>query len=183
MRYLHLIFVFTTMPLGIKIAFKQHRDLGSLLEKDCKMFNKLFGGTMPILEKSLNLSELRHKLISSNIANEETPGYKAMDIDFGRELAKKLQGSGSTGSVAGGALPMSVTSPMHLLPGGGAGTGQRVSTEAVISRKDGGGLDGNTVNLEHEMVKMAENSVRHQTALKIINQRFQGLKGAIDERR
>ncbi len=143
------------------------------------MLNKLFGGTMPTLEKSLDLSELRQKLISSNIANEETPHYKARDIDFEGELQKNLQGSGSAGSAGGGTLPMITTSPMHLSTGGGG----KMSTEAIISIKDGEGLDGNTVNLEHEMVKMAENSVRHQTALAIISKKFQGLKSAIDERR
>ena len=143
------------------------------------MLDKLFGGTMPSLEKTLNLSELRQRLISSNIANEETPGYKAMDINFDSELKKSLQDAGSGASELGGTLRMKTTNPGHISHGGG----QMMSTEAVISLKDGEGLDGNTVNLEHEMVKMAENSLRHQTALTLINKRFQGLKAAIDERR
>ena len=134
------------------------------------MINGLFGGTMPLLEKTLDLTELNHKLISSNIANEETPGYKARSIDFESELKRQMNGT---------SMSLARTDKGHLPLSNGS-----LSTEAVIKLKQGSaeGLDGNSVTLEEEMVKMSENSLKHEIALTFMNKKLKGLKEAINSR-
>jgi flagellar basal-body rod protein FlgB len=132
------------------------------------MLKGLFGGTMPMLERGLDMAALRHKLISSNIANEETPGYRAKDINFQQELAGML---GST-------LEMSTTSAMHV-----GSASDRRALPAVTEETAGAALDGNTVSLEKEMVKMAENSINYDTTLMMLTKKFQGLRSAIKEGR
>ena len=121
---------------------------------------------MPVLERGIDLAVTRHKLISSNIANEETPGYKARDIDFQKELLKKIDASSIT---------MAKTNSAHLQ----AGTGGLNGVEIMTDKGPGEGADGNTVSLEREMVKMAENKLMHDAAMTILSKKFEGLKGAI----
>ncbi len=134
------------------------------------MGNGLFGGTMPLMERTLDLTNTRHKLISSNIANEETPGYKSMDIDFQRELTMQISKD---------SLKLNKTHAAHLPTDISAKTAPKVN----YTLGDGEGLDGNTVNLEKEMVKMSQNSVWNDTALTILAKKFAGLKSAINDTR
>ena len=126
----------------------------------------LFGGMMPVLERGIDLAVTRQKLISSNIANEETPGYKTKDISFQKELSKKLRTQ---------TLTMARTNHAHLH----AGTGGINGVEIKIDKGPGDGIDGNTVSLEKEMVKMAENKLMHDAAMTLLSKKFEGLKSAI----
>lgn len=132
------------------------------------MLKGLFGGTMPLLERGLDMSALRHKLISSNIANEETPGYKARDINFQQELSGML----------GSSLELSTTSGLHV-----GNSSEHRALPAITEEMAGAALDGNTVSLEKEMVKMAENSINYDTTLMILTKKFQGMRAAIKEGR
>ena len=58
-------------------------------------FGKIFGGTIKILERSLDLRAERHNIILSNIANIDTPNYKAKDIVFESELKKSMESNAS----------------------------------------------------------------------------------------
>ena len=127
----------------------------------------LFGGMMPVLERGVDLAVMRQKLITSNIANEETPGYKARDIDFQKELNKVLNK---------GSLTMKGTHSSHFSTNAPTtGAGIQIQTEKGV----GDGIDGNTVSLEREMVKMAENKLRHDAAMALLSKKFEGLNSAI----
>ncbi len=126
----------------------------------------LFGGMMPVLERGLDLAVTRHKVISSNIANEETPGYKAREVAFEKELLKKLDTQ---------TLTMARTNSAHLHAGGGGSK----SIDINIDKSSAAGVDGNTVSLEKEMVRMAENKLMHDAAMTLLSKKFEGLKGAI----
>jgi len=121
---------------------------------------------MPVLERGVDLAVTRHKLISSNIANEETPGYKARDVNFQKELTKQLDGS---------KLKMITTNRSHL----NAGASALNNINIKIDKGPGEGIDGNTVSLEKEMVKMAENKLMHDAAMTLLSKKFEGLRGAI----
>lgn len=99
-----------------------------------------------------NLSE-RQRLISENIANASTPGYRARDIDtsgFERMLA-------SSGS---GGLQMARTSAMHMPAGGGSASAQ------VVTRDDSETtIDGNSVVLEEQMARAAETRMAFETGI------------------
>ena len=126
----------------------------------------LFGGMMPVLERGLDIAVTRHKVISSNIANEETPGYKAREVNFQKELLKKLGPA---------TLDMARTNSAHLNAGNPGAKG----IEIKIDRTSAEGIDGNSVSLEKEMVKMAENKLMHDAAMTLLSKKFEGLKSAI----
>ncbi|MCK2184944.1 flagellar basal body rod protein FlgB [Halomonas getboli] len=130
------------------------------------------------LEASLNFSQqalhLRHerqKMLASNIANADTPGYKARDMDFGAELAKATrQGAGARGG-----LSLARTDAGHL-----AGQGMPAPRGELLYRvPDQPSLDGNTVDMDRERTAFADNSVRYQASLTLLNSRIQGLKKAM----
>ncbi len=99
-----------------------------------------------------NLSE-RQRLISENIANASTPGYRARDIDtsgFERMLA----------SSGGGGLQMARTQAGHMAPGGGSSSAQ------VVTRDDSETtMDGNSVVLEEQMARAAETRMAFETGI------------------
>jgi flagellar basal-body rod protein FlgB len=124
-------------------------------------FDKALGD----IPAQLALYGKRSSLLASNIANADTPNFKARDIDFRTALA----------SVGGDELALQTTQPGHI---GGPGTLlsgpdllYRIPTQAS--------LDGNTVNTEIEQAEFAENAVRYQSTLTFLSGRFQSLKLAI----
>lgn len=118
--------------------------------------------------QALRLRGFRQQLLASNIANADTPNYKAVDINFEQEL-KRI-----TSSRAGN-LKLETTSQHHQQSKSGNALGVtplfRTSTEPNI--------DGNTVNLDVERAKLAENAFRYETTVRNIGSQFRGLLTAI----
>jgi flagellar basal-body rod protein FlgB len=108
-----------------------------------------------LLRARLDQLSDRQRLISENIANASTPGYRPRDIDtsgFERMLASHA-GNGAT-------LTMSRTNAGHMSPGGGAG---RVN---VVTRDDSETtIDGNAVVLEEQMARAAETRMQFETGI------------------
>lgn len=133
------------------------------------MADGLFGGTINLLGRALDLRSIRHNLISSNIANQETPGYKAVDIDFKAALSK----------AEGDVLPLIKTGKGHIE---GASHGATNQVEAQRTGTDEG-YDKNSVNIEMEMAKMAENTMMYNAAADMLARKFKGLEYAVREGR
>ncbi len=112
------------------------------------MSNSLFG----IHGAALELRSQRLGLITSNIANAGTPGYKARDIDFGAALHASEQGQ-STGRAASGAMRYRVP----VMPS----------------------LDGNTVEMATEQTAFAENAVGYEATLSFIRGRVETVTRAL----
>lgn len=131
----------------------------------------LFGGNFPLVEKSLNLRARRHELLVSNIANADTPSYKAFDIIIDEELKKT---GGEPGS-----LSLETTHRSHLQSSMGNGFDQ-----VTIHTKESDGLslrgDGNTVDMDREMVNLSENSIVYRASTQIMRKMFGALKAAIN---
>ncbi|ADE10805.1 flagellar basal body rod protein FlgB [Sideroxydans lithotrophicus] len=110
-------------------------------------------------QTALNLRAARQELIASNIANADTPNYKAKDIDFASALQGALSGSGEK-------LQVAVTSPLHL-----AGTtGESVMGAPVLYRKPlQPSADGNTVDMDVERAQFADNALRYEASVKFIS--------------
>lgn len=119
-------------------------------------------------QQALGLRQERQKVLTSNIANADTPGYKARDMDFAGELEKAVERGG-------GGLALARTSGRHLEGQGVSGA----SRELLYRVPDQPSLDGNTVDMDRERTQFADNSVRYQSALTILNSRIQGLKKAM----
>jgi len=126
---------------------------------------------------ALGLRRARHEVLAANIANADTPNYKARDIDFGSELKRAVEGAASSGSGRDG-LSLSLTSQRHL-PGQGPAVNSAGNLDLLYRVPDQASLDGNTVDMDEERTQFADNAVRYRVALSMLNSRIQGLKNAM----
>jgi flagellar basal-body rod protein FlgB len=131
--------------------------------------NLIFDKTMTSLEQSLNLRSMNQKLIVSNIANMDTPRYKAFKMMVDENMQDAAQG--------GPQLTMTRTQVGHLNT-----TGNRMESGRV-ARVESNDLslrgDGNTVELDTEMANLAENTLKYNTTTRIISNKFKLLKDVI----
>lgn len=134
----------------------------------------LIDKTMQLLHRSMDLRSARQRVISSNIANEETPGYRAMDMQFGEQLKAAHKGRFP--------ITLAATQAGHIGPHGAQGY-QTVSGK--LSEVPAGDLpmDANTVNMELEMAKLSDNAMQYNAAASITAARFRQLLSAIREAR
>jgi len=118
--------------------------------------------------QALRLRAYRQQLLASNVANADTPNYKAVDIDFEQEL-KRIAGKNA------GALPLETTNPNHLQ----ANAGNALGAQVLYRTNTEPNIDGNTVNLDVERAKLAENAFRYETTVQNINGNLRSLITAI----
>ena len=131
------------------------------------MSETLFG----IHGAALELRSQRMGLITSNIANAATPGYKARDIDFRQAMAR------AAGEQTTGGVHLSTTQAGHI--GGAASADATTSPDLKYRTPLAPALDGNTVDTQLEQSAFAENAVRYQATLTFLNNKFRGLLTAI----
>jgi flagellar basal-body rod protein FlgB len=130
---------------------------------------EIFNKTIGMLEKSLDIRSEKNKVISANIANQETPGFHANEIDFKETLKSATQSSSSVQLVR--------TTGSHL-GGGSPGSLAHMPTEIPGASKR---LDGNTVDGEQEMAKLAENQINYNASVQFISEKFKLLRYVIGE--
>ena len=119
-------------------------------------------------ETALKFRALRNDVLSSNIANADTPNYKARDLDFGAAL-KSAQGA------QGGTLRLATTAPGHTRPA----AVERAGTEVLYRVPTQPALDGNTVQTDVEQAAFAENAVQYRASLAFLNGAISTLRFAI----
>ena len=128
---------------------------------------------------ALTLRSERQRLIASNIANADTPGYTARDFNFSDALS---QATGRTSSaqtpLAGGArLQMAASQGGHMgLNGKVGGSAQPELNYASAAQTN---LDNNTVDMDRERASFADNTVRYEATLRFINGQVRTLNTAI----
>lgn len=127
---------------------------------------------LSLYRNALSLRGQRQELLASNIANADTPHYKARDLDFKTALGAAL---GARGAAAGGQLALERTRSGHLAAEGGAAAGAGVQYRAEYQ----GAVDGNTVNMDVERAAFAENALQLEALIMFVNKRFEGLQRAI----
>ncbi|MDX8379468.1 MAG: flagellar basal body rod protein FlgB [Gallionella sp.] len=130
--------------------------------------NKL-DGMLRFQQTALNLRAARQELLASNIANADTPGYKARDIDFASALKNAMGGSV-------GSLPMKVTSAKHLA---GVAGGAIMGSPVLYRKPVQPSADGNTVDMDVERVQFADNALRYDVSVKFVSGALKGLMKAI----
>ncbi|OPY83723.1 MAG: Flagellar basal body rod protein FlgB [Syntrophorhabdus sp. PtaU1.Bin153] len=108
--------------------------------------------TIDVVEKALDLRARYHKVLAGNIANVETPNYKEKDIDFQKEMGR---------NVGGGLTSVEI----------------KESTDGDVI----GSIDGNTVNMENQIVKLTENSMFFTSLVQVIGKKLSMMKYAISE--
>ncbi|HRK08919.1 MAG TPA: flagellar basal body rod protein FlgB [Pseudobdellovibrionaceae bacterium] len=135
----------------------------------------LFDRTTRALGSAANFRQMRHNVISSNVANADTPGYQAKKLEFEDSLARAIR------TEASGAEPTAVETG-HFATGPGAISRTQAD---VFENPDAEpvGLDGNTVNVEREMAGLVENSIMYKAAIQLINKKLAALKYAANDGR
>lgn len=117
----------------------------------------MFDSTIDALSNALAVYQRRHQVISSNIANVETPGYRAKDVDFQRALKDAFDG-GNQAAADGPREPVAIVDDMSAP--------QRT--------------DGNTVDIDLQMAKLSANTGRYDVLAKVLAKQFGLLRQAID---
>ena len=123
-----------------------------------------------VQQDALKVQSKRMEVLAKNLANADTPNYKAQDIDFRTALAQ----AGSPGA----ALPMTTTAGAHI--GNTASTGDVDLSSALKYRTPlAPSLDGNTVDTQMEQAAFADNTVRYQATLTFLTGSLKDLMTAI----
>ena len=123
---------------------------------------------MGILRSAANLRAYRQELLASNIANADTPNFKARDVDFREAL------TGALGGATRG-LPLKTTAQRHI-----AGADANPLEASLKYRNEvQGAVDGNTVNMDTERAAFAENSVQYQASVTFINGLLRSMQMAV----
>lgn len=139
----------------------------------------LFSTTVEVLAKSVDLRTRQQNLISSNLANAETPGYVPKALEFEQQLQTAVKNTSGRGGVS-----TPTPHPAHIPLKGGAGARlQQVSGTVVATPAKTPGRDGNAVELENEMSRMVENQVLFNASAQLLAKKFEGLRTAIREGR
>jgi flagellar basal-body rod protein FlgB len=123
--------------------------------------DKAFG----IHERALLLKGQRSEILASNLANVDTPNYKARDIDFKTALdqAQQLQHPS-----------LKTTHDNHI-----GSSASAVASELLYRIPEQPSLDGNTVDARVEQAEFAENALQYQTSIRFLGDKIQGLRSAI----
>jgi flagellar basal-body rod protein FlgB len=121
--------------------------------------------------QALRIRDQRQQVLASNIANADTPNYKARDLDFKAALQGALQGTGATP----GGRAVATTDPGHLAgkPGMAADAGLLYQNPAQ------GSVDGNTVDMEATRAAFAENAIHYEFDLNRISQQIKSMLAVI----
>ena len=125
-----------------------------------------FSNALGIHEQALNLRVKRAEVLANNLANADTPGFKARDINF----KSVLQGVHSGGNKLG----LHTTHGAHM--GGGSAAG---SAELLYRTPLQPAIDGNTVDPHHESAEFAKNAMDFAASFRLLNGKFSGLSKAI----
>ena len=121
----------------------------------------IFDKTLQMIEDRLSLNSINQKLISSNLANINTPGYSAKEVSFENVLRQSLEEH---------VLQMVRTNGSHLAPDDPL---QAMETPEIVER--------GPVDLDTEMVNLTKNSIEYQHMVGMLNKKFTMLKMAITE--
>ncbi|MBT6208245.1 MAG: flagellar basal body rod protein FlgB [Francisellaceae bacterium] len=134
---------------------------------------KIEDKTMQALAASINFRQMRQELITSNIANAETPGYKAKRIGFEEALSRALDVDGNES--------LNVEDGRHFDVGSGGFNNLQPEVfedpNGVVSE------DGNTVDRDAEMSLMAKNKILYDASVQLLNKKLGLLKYAIGSER
>lgn len=128
-----------------------------------------FESELSLLSQAMNLRVQRHQVLASNIANADTPHYKARDFSFETAMQNAMAGRADAGGVA-----LARTSAGHISGSGGttpANLQYRTETQSAV--------DGNTVDMDVERSQIADNALQYQILTQLIGDRFKGIRSAL----
>lgn len=121
------------------------------------------------LQQALDLRAYRQQLLAANIANADTPGYKATDLAFSKALRAAVAGQP-------GSLPLATDQAGQLHA---AGSAQPAAAFVAYQQGNSERLDGNTVDMNREQMAFSKNSIGYEADLNFLTQRIKTLASAI----
>jgi len=133
---------------------------------------ELFGGAFKNMEKVLDFYALRHNLLSANIANAETPNYRAFDLVFKEQLKKVFSDKN---------LPLLLTDSRHI--SSKPKDIYEIKPVLVATSPLTLGLDGNFVDIDYQMSQLAQNTLEYQALVQMLIRKIAILRYAINEGR
>jgi flagellar basal-body rod protein FlgB len=133
--------------------------------------------------KALVVRAERQRIIASNIANADTPGYSARELNF-KETLSDLTGSGRAQMPMKSAAPSGANLKTHaqhmtLQPMQSQDAELGAGTKLIYAANSQASLDSNTVDLDRERASFVDNSVRYEATLRFINGNSKTLLSAI----
>ncbi len=130
------------------------------------------GEDFSFYKTAVSLRQQRQEVLAANIANADTPHYKARDIDFSQALQQAMGNSMNLPAVK-----LDMTSARHI-----SGVGSNaLQTDLLYRQPLQPSLDGNTVEMDVERMAFADNSMHYQSSLTILSQRIKGLMAALQQ--
>jgi flagellar basal-body rod protein FlgB len=125
---------------------------------------------LSFVQTALDLRARRQEVLASNLANSDTPNYKARDFDFASALKSAM-------GTAGGSLSLETTSARHISgQGGAAGT---AGADLMYRTPLQPSLDGNTVDPDLERANFADNAMHYQFLLTNLTESFKEMSQAL----
>ncbi len=115
------------------------------------------------LQKEIDIRVARNQLIASNVANVDTPGYKAQDIDFAQIMAGEMD-----------RLRLRQTDGRHMPTDNGQ------AQAPVTSSRSTGRADGNNVQMEEEMLKLTQNNIEYNVLVQFVSKYLSGVRRTIE---
>ncbi len=125
--------------------------------------------SLSVLSHAINLRTQRHQVLASNIANADTPQYKARDFNFQDAMQNAMAGRTEVGGI-----PLATTSAGHL-----RGTGANGAAAIKFRTETQSAVDGNTVDMDVERTQIAENALQYQILTQLIGDKFKGMRTAL----
>ena len=120
--------------------------------------------------EALNLRAERQEVIAANIAHADTPNYKARDFDFRARLSEAVERGRSSQSMS-----MATTSARHI-----EGQAQTASDKDLLYRTPNqSSIDGNTVEMDVERIAFADNALRYESNLTVLNAKIKSMLSAV----
>lgn len=131
----------------------------------------IFNPTIDFLKNALNLRATRHNLIASNLANNDTPFYQAVDLAFEDQLKSSLRDDGK--------LTIGRTNSRHLPVS--TDNNNEIRGKVVSEPSNRSGNDMNTVDLDREMAKLAQNTLLYNVTVQMISKKLALIKYAVEQ--
>lgn len=141
--------------------------------------------TSQVMNKALDGLSRRHTAIASNLANVDTPNYKRRDVSFEGALSNAIREARNMGSLSrrqasnDELLPMRITDSAHFPIGQSGVSVDDINPTITETQNLEYRLDGNSVDVETEMVQLAKNTERYNAIAKMESGYFKGLRDVI----
>lgn len=132
---------------------------------------RLGGKTVAVLSRALDYRSANHSIISGNLANIDTPGYRPKELLFDKELKKALKRT---------SIPISSTNQKHF-----PSSPEELSRKKAFAvvEKDAQVGESNQLNIDMEMAQMAQNNLLYEASVRLLSKRFEALRLAIESTR